>query len=130
MSVAQSTFVVALALALSKITGFVREIVIAPTLGYGINTDAYFIGFQIPDLVYQLMIGGAIGAALTPFMSSGLEKGQERRVWRSVSIFMNVFLLATAVAIIFGIIFAPGIISSYNADKDPVVISRDRKSVV
>lgn len=124
MSVAQSTFVVALALALSKITGFVREIVIAPTLGYGINTDAYFIGFQIPDLVYQLMIGGAIGAALTPFMSSGLEKGQERRVWRSVSIFMNVFLLATALAIILGIIFAPGIITSYNADKDPVVISR------
>ncbi len=124
MSVAQSTFIVAFALTLSKISGFIREIVIAPTLGYGVNTDAYFIGFQIPDLVYQLMIGGAIGAALTPFMSSGLEKGQERRVWRSVSIFMNVFLLATAVAIIFGIIFAPGIISSYNADKDPVVISR------
>ncbi|NLV98336.1 MAG: murein biosynthesis integral membrane protein MurJ [Clostridiaceae bacterium] len=124
MSVAQSTFIVALALALSKITGFVREIIIAPTLGYGINTDAYFIGFQIPDLVYQLMIGGAIGAALTPFMSSGLEKGQERRVWRSVSIFMNVFLLATAFAVVLGIIFAPGLITSYNADKDPLVISR------
>ena len=124
MSVAQSTFIVALALALSKITGFVREIIIAPTLGYGINTDAYFIGFQIPDLVYQLMIGGAIGAALAPFMSSGLEKGQERRVWRSVSIFMNVFLLATAFAVVLGIIFAPGLITSYNADKDPLVISR------
>lgn len=124
LSVAQSTFIVALALTLSKITGFVREIVIAPTLGYGINTDAYFIGFQIPDLVYQLMIGGAIGAALTPFMSSGLEKGQERRAWRSVSIFMNLFLLATAIAILIGIVFAPGIITLYNADKDPEVISR------
>ena len=84
LTVAQSTFFVAAALTLSKITGFVREILIAPVLGYGINTDAYFIGFQIPDLVYQLMIGGAIGAALTPFMSSALEKGQARRVWRSV----------------------------------------------
>ncbi|MDD2426663.1 MAG: murein biosynthesis integral membrane protein MurJ [Eubacteriales bacterium] len=124
LSVAQSTFIVALALTLSKITGFVREIVIAPTLGYGINTDAYFIGFQIPDLVYQLMIGGAIGAALTPFMSSGLEKGQEKRVWRSVSIFMNVFLLATAIAILLGMVFAPTLITSYNAEKDPEVISR------
>lgn len=124
LTVAQSTFIVAAALTLSKITGFVREILIAPVLGYGINTDAYFIGFQIPDLVYQLMIGGAIGAALTPFMSSALEKGQERRVWRSVSIFINVFLLATAIAILIGIVFAPGIISSYNADKDPEVVAR------
>ncbi|NLC26473.1 MAG: murein biosynthesis integral membrane protein MurJ, partial [Fastidiosipila sp.] len=124
LSVAHSTFIVVLALTLSKITGFVREIVIAPTLGYGVNTDAYFIGFQIPDLIYQLMIGGAIGAALTPFMSSGLEKNQEKRVWRSVSIFMNVFLLATAIAILIGILFAPSLITFYNADKDPEVISR------
>lgn len=124
LSVAHSTFIVVLALTLSKITGFVREIVIAPTLGYGVNTDAYFIGFQIPDLIYQLMIGGAIGAALTPFMSSGLEKNQEKRVWRSVSIFMNVFLLATAIAILIGILFAPSLITFYNADKDPEVINR------
>ena len=37
---------------------------------------------------------------------------------------MNVFLLATAFAVVLGIIFAPGLITSYNADKDPLVISR------
>lgn len=123
-SAAKSTAIVMAAMILSKLTGFIREIAITPTLGYGYNTDAYFIGFQIPDLIYQLMIGGAIGAAITPTVSSELECGGEKRVWRSVSIFMNVFLLGTLVAILLGELLAPAIIRSYNADKSLIVIER------
>ncbi len=50
LSSGQATALLMFSLATAKLTGFAREIMIAPTFGYGVNTDAYFIGFQIPDL--------------------------------------------------------------------------------
>jgi peptidoglycan biosynthesis protein MviN/MurJ (putative lipid II flippase) len=50
LSSSQATVILVLSLATSRLSGFIREILIAPTFGYGINTDAYYIGFQIPDL--------------------------------------------------------------------------------
>ena len=47
-------------LLLSKMTGQLREILIAPVFGFGTISDAYIMGFQIPDLFYQLLVGGAI----------------------------------------------------------------------
>ena len=70
LSTGRATAVLMFSLATAKLTGFAREILIAPTFGYGVNTDAYFIGFQIPDLFYQLLIGGTFAAAVTPAMSA------------------------------------------------------------
>ncbi len=124
LSSSKATAILILSLATSRLTGFIREILIAPTFGYGINTDAYYIGFQIPDLFYQLLVGGTFAAAVTPAVSAALTRGHERRLWRSLSTFINVFLLAFVIAIAIGEIFAGQIISIYNPNKDPEVIRR------
>ncbi len=124
LSSSKATVVLVLSLAASRMTGFIREIMIAPTFGYGINTDAYYIGFQIPDLAYQLLVGGTFAAAVTPAVSAALTRGHERRLWKSLSTFINVFLLAFLFVILIGEIFAGQIINLYNPDKDPEVIRR------
>lgn len=108
-------------LLLSKLSGQLREILIVPVLGYGTVSDAFVIGFQIPDLFYQLLIGGAIQAAITPTLAAALEKRQLGRGWRSVSIFMNFAALAMLVAVLAGELLAPLIIPLYNAGKDPAI---------
>jgi putative peptidoglycan lipid II flippase len=108
-------------LLLSKVTGQLREILIVPVLGYGTVSDAFVIGFQIPDLFYQLLIGGAIQAAITPTLAAALEKRQLGQGWRSVSIFMNFAALAMLVAVLAGEFLAPLIIPLYNAGKDPAI---------
>jgi len=111
-------------LATAKLTGFAREILIAPTFGYGVNTDAYFIGFQIPDLFYQLLIGGTFAAAVTPAMSAALARDEEKKIWRSLSTLINVFLIAFLTAILLGELFAGPIIRLYNPNKDAAIIER------
>ena len=124
LSPARATALLMFSLATAKLTGFAREVLIAPTFGYGINTDAYFIGFQIPDLFYQLLVGGTFAAAVTPAVSSALARDEEKKLWRSLSTLINVFLIAFLLAIAIGEIFAGPIIRAYNPNKDPAIIER------
>lgn len=124
LSTGGATALLMFSLATAKLTGFAREILIAPTFGYGVNTDAYFIGFQIPDLFYQLLVGGTFAAAVTPAVSSALARDEEKKLWRSLSTLINVFLIAFLIAIALGEVFAGPIIQAYNPSKDAAIIER------
>ena len=53
--------------ALSRVVGYVREIVLANQLGVGTQTDAYNAAFTIPDMLNYLLAGGALTIAFVPF---------------------------------------------------------------
>lgn len=118
-SMTKATLIMMTGLLLSKLTGQLREILIAPVLGYGIISDAYYIGFQVPDLFYQLLVGGAIQAAITPTLAAALERKTERDGWRSISIFINIAAVTMAAAVLIGELTAPLLINLYNSSKDP-----------
>lgn len=119
-TIGRATLISMIGMLLAKLTGFARELLIVPKFGYGIFSDAYINAFQIPDLIYELLIGGAVAAVLTPHLSSGIERGRERESWRSVSVFISVALAATAICLLFAEILAGplmGLITgSYRAD--------------
>ncbi|MBM4385193.1 MAG: murein biosynthesis integral membrane protein MurJ [Deltaproteobacteria bacterium] len=54
---------------LSRVLGFVRESVIAALVGRGRATDAYNAAFQIPDLLFYFLAGGALSIAFIPLYS-------------------------------------------------------------
>ncbi len=123
LSRSTATLLMMIGLLLSKITGQLREILIVPVFGgVGIETDAFNIGFQIPDLFYQLLVGGAIQAAITPTLAAALEKHQEKRGWRSVSILINFAALVMIAAVLIGVATAPWLVGAYNQGKDPAVV--------
>ena len=51
---------------LSRLLGFVREAVIAGLVGRGRGTDAYNAAFQIPDILFYFLAGGALSIAFIP----------------------------------------------------------------
>lgn len=59
---------------LSRVFGFVRDILIAATLGAGTVADAFFVAFRLPNLFRRLFAEGAFAAAFVPIFSSILEK--------------------------------------------------------
>ncbi|HBN83952.1 MAG TPA: murein biosynthesis integral membrane protein MurJ [Clostridiales bacterium] len=93
---------------LSRILGFVRTMLIPERLG-GMNvvTDAYNLAFLLPDLMYSLLVGGAIAAALIPMLAGYIEKDDEKEGWKAVGTFINVTFIAMVFVSILGIIFAP-----------------------
>lgn len=54
---------------LSRVLGFLRDVILANQVGVGPLTDAYYAAFQIPDILNFLLSGGAFSLAFIPFYS-------------------------------------------------------------
>ncbi len=59
---------------LSRITGFVRDIILAKYLGAGLVSDAFFVSFKLPNLFRSLFAEGAFNSAFVPIFSQKLSK--------------------------------------------------------
>ncbi|MDQ3018880.1 MAG: murein biosynthesis integral membrane protein MurJ, partial [bacterium] len=65
-----ATLIIAVLTFMSKITGAVRNTLLANQLGTGVESDIYLTAFRIPDLVYNLLIIGTLSVAFIPVFSS------------------------------------------------------------
>ena len=58
---------------LSRVTGLVREMLVARYLGAGVVSDAFFVAFRFPNLFRSLFAEGAFNAAFVPLFAGKLE---------------------------------------------------------
>lgn len=108
---------------ITKVLGFGREIFITSRFGYGIYSDAYSIGFAIPDLVYQLLVGGAISSAVMPVLSGAIEKDEEAKVWKPISTFFTVIFICFFAFMFLGEVFSKELIDITNPNKLPETLA-------
>ena len=62
---------------ISRILGYIRDILIAIFLGAGPLADAFFVAFRIPNTFRRLFAEGAFNAAFVPSYASELSNGKE-----------------------------------------------------
>src|SRR5690606_23474443 len=77
---------------ISRLLGFVRERAVAEVFGRTWETDAFRAAFLIPDLMYFLLVGGALSAAFIPVFSQYLATRDEEEAWRVASSFLNLVI--------------------------------------
>lgn len=109
-SVSNAALIVMSSLVLSRLTGFARETMLSWKVGLSWVQDAYVAAFTVPEMMYILLVGGTISAALVPFLSGKLEKGEEQEGWKAASSFINTVVAGMAVLCVLGVLFAPQII--------------------
>jgi putative peptidoglycan lipid II flippase len=86
---ALNTAIVGGAFVLSRVLGLVREAVLAATFGTGPEYDAYLLAFGVPDTLFLIIIGGAVGSAFIPVFTGLTGKGREEDAWRLASTLIN-----------------------------------------
>jgi putative peptidoglycan lipid II flippase len=59
---------------ISRVTGFVRDVVMAAVLGAGPLADAFFIAFRLPNHFRAILAEGAFNAAFVPAYARALEQ--------------------------------------------------------
>ncbi|MDP3727253.1 MAG: murein biosynthesis integral membrane protein MurJ [bacterium] len=83
---------------LSKLLGLVRDRMLAARFGAGPDLDVYYAAFQLPDIVYTILLAGAASAAVLPVLVAYERHGRDD-VERFVSNLLIVFtLIGTAIA--------------------------------
>ena len=104
---------------ISRITGFFREMLVPAKFGVGNVTDVYEVAFKFPDLMFSLLIGGAISAALIPILSGSVSKGEEKDGWGAISRFMNITILVMVATCIIGSFFSEQLVVLLAQGWDP-----------
>jgi putative peptidoglycan lipid II flippase len=101
----------------SRVLGLAREQVMAWLFGATGATDAFVAASAVPTMVYDLLVGGAISAALVPVFVEAAQ--DEARLWRLISAVLNlVGLLLLAVATLLALLADP-LIDVLGAGFDP-----------
>ena len=72
--IARGALVVAGLTILSRILGLVRTLVFSQTVGASCLGTAYVTANQVPDLLYQLILGGALTSAMVPVLARSAER--------------------------------------------------------
>ena len=101
----RGTSIVALLTLVSRVLGFVRDLLVAGLFGAGMYADAFFVAFRIPNLLRSLVAEGAMSAAFVPVFSGELVKGQEQ-ARRAMQITTGFLLIVTCALSIAGIFLA------------------------
>lgn len=87
---------------MSRVLGFVRDIMIAAVLGTGPVADAFFVAFRFPNLFRRLFAEGAFNSAFVPLFAKRLEGEGEEEARRfaneALSVLVTVLVLLTIVA--------------------------------
>ncbi|HKI80836.1 MAG TPA: murein biosynthesis integral membrane protein MurJ, partial [Pseudodesulfovibrio sp.] len=100
--IARNAAVVAGATLVSRILGFVRDIIVAFALGAGLFADAFFVAFRIPNLLRRLFGEGSLTMAFIPIYSRLMEEeGEEaaRAMARSAAAWLAAVLIGITVIV-------------------------------
>ncbi len=112
-AVIRSTTLMATGTIASRITGVIRDITIAAALGSAILADTYALGNSLPNIIYILVIGGALNAIFIPQLVRHMrtdEDGGDGYADRLITLAGLILVAATILAIV----FAPWIVKLYS----------------
>jgi putative peptidoglycan lipid II flippase len=96
----------------SRAMGLLREMVIARQFGTSADLDAYLAAFRLPDMLFALMAGGALGSAFIPVFADYLTHGDEPGAWRLASAVINWVIVLLSVAGALAALLAPTLVAA------------------
>ena len=75
----RATAIVSGALLLSRVLGLFRTTLFAATFGISIDADAFTNAFVFPEIIFNIVAGGALASAFIPVFTSYLIEKKDRR---------------------------------------------------
>ncbi|HKA35480.1 MAG TPA: murein biosynthesis integral membrane protein MurJ [Thermoanaerobaculia bacterium] len=91
----------------SRVTGYIRDKIIAVTLGAGMRSDAFFVAFRIPNMLREIVGEGAMSSAFIPVYSEVAHEKSEEEARAFVGRALATFALILSVLTAAGIVFSP-----------------------
>lgn len=96
----------------SRLTGFVRSAIVVAALGTGLFADGYNVANTVPNILYILLVGGALNSVLVPQLVRAARRdpdGGAAYTDRLVTAVCTLLLVLTAITVV----CAPWIVGAY-----------------
>ncbi|MEK7131349.1 MAG: murein biosynthesis integral membrane protein MurJ [Patescibacteria group bacterium] len=109
-SITGAAIIISGATLVSRLVGLLRDRIFAHYFGARPIMDAYYAAFKIPDLVYNLLIIGALSAAFIPAFTKLFNNSENKSpAWKLANNVLNITAVSLAVVSALGIIFTPAL---------------------
>ncbi|MBQ4472342.1 MAG: murein biosynthesis integral membrane protein MurJ [Alphaproteobacteria bacterium] len=115
MSLLKSIATVSGGTAISRVVGFIRDILIARFLGASMAADAFFVALRFPNLFRSLFAEGTLNVAFVPLFTGELHKGKKDALNFAKAVFSFLFYVLLIFVVVMEILmpalmflFAPG----------------------
>ena len=110
MKLFKSTVVVSFFTLLSRISGLIRDQVIARFFGAGQWTDAFVVIFRIPNLMRRLFAEGSFTLAFVPVLNEVKAEDNKQKLKRFIDLTFTSLLVVLLISLALMELFAPGIV--------------------
>ncbi len=100
----------------SRILGLLRTSMFAYVFGTSNISDAYLQAFLIPELIFNIVAGGALSSAFIPVF---VGEKDEKSAWRLASSALNLAIGVMLILAVIAIIMAPALVPLYNPNSSP-----------
>ncbi|MEL7155234.1 MAG: murein biosynthesis integral membrane protein MurJ [Actinomycetota bacterium] len=111
---------VAAGIALSRVAGLIREIMLGVALGAGPVTDAFRLAMRVPNVLQNLLGEGALSASFIPVYARLVEDGEEGEADRLAGTVATLLAATTAVIVALGVLLAGPIVRVFSPfESDP-----------
>ncbi len=117
-SMLRSSAVMAVGTIVSRVTGVGRDIAVVAAVGFGTLADAYTLGNTLPNTIYLLLVGGALGAVFVPQLVRHLKEdddGGDAYANRLLTL-TGMVLIALSIA---AVLIAPWLVALYVPENYP-----------
>jgi len=108
-TIASAAVILGAASLISRLLGLVRDRILAGKFGAGDELDIYYTAFRIPDLVYSILVLGAITAGFIPVFINYLQK-DKNDAWHLANSILNLIGISLIIVCSILIIFTPWLI--------------------
>jgi len=110
-AIASAATLVMMLFILSRGTGLLREMIIGARFGTAADLDAYLAAFRIPDLLFQLVAGGALGSAFIPTFAAARTENSQQQAWLLFSRVLNLLTLFLVILCGLAMLFAEPLVA-------------------
>lgn len=105
-----ATFLISFATFLSRISGYIKDMVLARFFGASLAADTFFVAYRIPNLLRELFAEGSMSSAFIPVLTEYRTKKGEDEAKRIVRIVFTFIIIVVGSITLIGIIGAPLIV--------------------
>ncbi len=113
--IGRAALIISSAFVASRVLGLLRTSMFAFVFGTSATSDAYLQAFFIPDLIFNLVAGGALSSAFIPvFTKYWVGERDEKTAWHLASSALNLTICVMIVLALLAIIFARQFVPLYN----------------
>ncbi len=109
--ITKSAGVVAGGTTVSRILGYIRDMLVAHVFGASIFADAFYAAYRIPNLLRRLLGEGAVSAAVIPVLSEYYYQKESKKTTELINSLLTALIIILSIVTVLGMIFSKQLVT-------------------